>query len=560
VPGRNGVPPKLGPGTNYGGGGRAGMRSASGITALLVLAATALNACCALGAGGDVGGGLSVPGSVAGDGVGHSGPVPIAGLPLSFSHGRRAPGAAGPRRRELTALDSVEHVGVHGGVSPLGYFWAYVEIGTPPQKFSVILDTGSTLTAVPCANCAVCGEHMDPGYDPAASSTAHYIECEDTERCSPKRCKGTHCSYEQGYSEGSRLAGVYLHDQFWIGLNGEPYAVDFKFGCHDLETNLFKTQLADGIMGLAARDNTIVSVLQQAHQLPHFIFTLCLGQTGGQLVVGGVNATLHTGPMVYMPMTSSSVFYKVVFEDIRIDGTAIGAGGMGSTIVDSGTTFTYIPSSAYRKFKTAFEAACAGGACGERKSVYPSEPACFKLGLLEDHPDFSALPTMSLVFSGLEVSISPSRYLYDDTDDPTLWCVGILDNAGSSGSVIGANVMRGYDVAFDRENARIGWAPAICSEYDEPCQDCNVHHAPIVDETPISIIIGASLLVGIVVFGAIALLWVAYKRTRRGGFARLPPMTVEMQDGVSAQQTVEEADEAANTTELPPPSAPPATP
>jgi hypothetical protein len=40
------------------------------------------------------------------------------------------------------------------------YFYAQLGLGTPPHNFSTIIDTGSTVTYVPCANCAHCGVHM----------------------------------------------------------------------------------------------------------------------------------------------------------------------------------------------------------------------------------------------------------------------------------------------------------------------------------------------------------------------------------------------------------------
>ena len=40
------------------------------------------------------------------------------------------------------------------------YFYATVQLGTPPREFAVIVDTGSTVTYVPCASCGTgCGEH-----------------------------------------------------------------------------------------------------------------------------------------------------------------------------------------------------------------------------------------------------------------------------------------------------------------------------------------------------------------------------------------------------------------
>ena len=39
-----------------------------------------------------------------------------------------------------------------------GTHYATVYVGTPPQRKSVIVDTGSHYTAFPCAGCANCGE------------------------------------------------------------------------------------------------------------------------------------------------------------------------------------------------------------------------------------------------------------------------------------------------------------------------------------------------------------------------------------------------------------------
>ena len=40
------------------------------------------------------------------------------------------------------------------------YFYATLHLGTPPKQFAVIVDTGSTITYVPCASCGRnCGPH-----------------------------------------------------------------------------------------------------------------------------------------------------------------------------------------------------------------------------------------------------------------------------------------------------------------------------------------------------------------------------------------------------------------
>ena len=48
------------------------------------------------------------------------------------------------------------------------YFYATLYLGTPAKKFAVIVDTGSTMTYVPCTTCgAGCGpHHQDAAFDP----------------------------------------------------------------------------------------------------------------------------------------------------------------------------------------------------------------------------------------------------------------------------------------------------------------------------------------------------------------------------------------------------------
>jgi len=40
------------------------------------------------------------------------------------------------------------------------YYTTRLWIGTPPQEFALIVDTGSTVTYVPCSTCKQCGKHQ----------------------------------------------------------------------------------------------------------------------------------------------------------------------------------------------------------------------------------------------------------------------------------------------------------------------------------------------------------------------------------------------------------------
>eukprot|EP00968_Pinguiococcus_pyrenoidosus_P011574 scaffold940_cov262-Pinguiococcus_pyrenoidosus.AAC.7 len=59
-----------------------------------------------------------------------------------------------------------------------GTHFAYLWVGTPAQRVSVIVDTGSGITAFPCNGCNGCGSHTDPYFNADKSSSSHELQCQ----------------------------------------------------------------------------------------------------------------------------------------------------------------------------------------------------------------------------------------------------------------------------------------------------------------------------------------------------------------------------------------------
>ena len=246
-----------------------------------------------------------------------------------------------------------------------GTHFVYVWAGTPPQRVSVIVDTGSHHTAFPCKGCAECGKHTDNYFDPAKSTTANV-----------QKCNGQKCNLSQRYTEGSSWRAFVVKDTFWIGaekleyMNNIPnWNVTFQFGCQSSETGLFRTQLENGIMGMSADPATLPYVMKAAKVTPSTAFTLCFLHTGGTMAIGApassytalnkeaVQWALLTKKTGYFTVSLEGVYLRKsnsdTLEDIGEPKSKYNTGK--GIIVDSGTTDSYLPSSVASSFKRVFK-------------------------------------------------------------------------------------------------------------------------------------------------------------------------------------------------------------
>ncbi|CAJ1971168.1 unnamed protein product [Sphenostylis stenocarpa] len=91
---------------------------------------------------------------------------PAMVLPLYLSAPNSTTSALDPRR-QLYGSESKRHpnarMRLHDDLLLNGYYTTRLWIGTLREMFALIVDTGSTVTYVPCSSCELCGKHQD-GY------------------------------------------------------------------------------------------------------------------------------------------------------------------------------------------------------------------------------------------------------------------------------------------------------------------------------------------------------------------------------------------------------------
>jgi len=353
----------------------------------------------------------------------------------------------------------IEHARLYGNVDYYAYYFVDLVVGTPAQRVSVILDTGSAVCAYPCASCKHCGHHIDPAFDVGKSSTAKWLQC-SSGRCPVGRCQSGKCGYYQGYTEGSSISGFWFEDKVSLGdmIQHNPQ-VTARMGCHSNENNLFFTQKANGIFGIgpsALSGQAILDkIFKDGQHVTHKVFSICLAEWGGQFNVGGYDDSYHTGPVQRTRLKPSS-FYSVHLTSMKVNGVTVST-TWGSTMIDSGTTYTYMRSSNYRALRDTIENYCRGHSCGGTKHGT-------KCWTLSDGP--SKFPHISVLFDGIETKWVPKAYLYRKGSSQT-YCYGFEDDGPSANTVLGAVWMMHQDIVFDMEKSEVGIAAAKCPEYKD---------------------------------------------------------------------------------------------
>lgn len=258
-----------------------------------------------------------------------------------------------------------------------GEFLMNVAIGTPPNPFSAIMDTGSDLVWTQCKPCEECFDQSTPIFDPKKSSTFSELSCSN-QLCQvlpTSSCDDGGCQYMYTYGDYSSTQGILGSETFTFGSGSGADKVlvpNIGFGCGEgNEGNGFDQ--GAGLVGLGRGPLSLVSQLDEPK------FSYCLTSIDGSktstLLMGSLandntslsNSNLEganiiiTTPLVQNPSQPS--FYYITLEGISVGPTllpikedtfSLNDNGSGGMIIDSGTTITYLEKSAFDQLKKEF--------------------------------------------------------------------------------------------------------------------------------------------------------------------------------------------------------------
>jgi len=318
-------------------------------------------------------------------------------------------------------------------------YFGEVGIGTPPQMFRVIFDTGSSNLWVPSSHCGIlniaCRTHRR--YKDSSSSTFQK--------------NGTTFSIQ--YGTGS-LTGYISKDNVKMGdmtIKGQLFAEAIKEPGYTFVAAKF-----DGILGMGFPTIAVTGAVPVFNNMidqslvdePVFAFWLNRkldGEDGGELTLGGMDPAHYTGNFTWAPVTLSAYW------EFKVDGMMFGdrplcAGGCNA-IADTGTSLMTGPTR-------------------EVAQIYAAAGATPVSGVaIIDCTKIKSLPMYTIMIGGTKFTLTADQYVLKVTELGQTQCLlGItgMDIPAPAGPlwILGDVFLGPYYTVFDMGNKRVGFAAA----------------------------------------------------------------------------------------------------
>uniref|UniRef100_A0A4W4ETG3 Peptidase A1 domain-containing protein n=1 Tax=Electrophorus electricus TaxID=8005 RepID=A0A4W4ETG3_ELEEL len=318
-------------------------------------------------------------------------------------------------------------------------YYGVISIGTPPQSFQVLFDTGSSnlwVDSIYC-NTQACTTHTQ--FNPRQSTTYQY----------------TSQTFYLPYGAGS-LDGVFGYDT--VTLSGITIT-DQEIGLSTSEPGQnFVVAQFDGILGLAypslAVGNQIplVDNMMQKDLLNQNLFAVYLspnGESGSEVAFGGVDQNMYQGSLYWTPVTSET-YWQIGIQGFQVGGQETGwcsrYGGC-QAIVDTGTSSLTVPQSYLAYLMQSL---------GAQQNSYGE--------YVVDCSQANSLPSLTFTINGVNFPLPPSAYI-QETQSGLLHCEHLPHLPARSKQPapldFGDVFLRVYYSVYDRANNQMGFASAV---------------------------------------------------------------------------------------------------
>ncbi|KAM6370176.1 pepsin B-like [Pluvialis apricaria] len=316
-------------------------------------------------------------------------------------------------------------------------YFGEISIGTPPQNFLVLFDTGSSNLWVPSIYCQMPACYNHAKFKPSESSTFAY------------NGQSYNISYGSGmltvvlgYDTLSIQSIVVRNQEFGLSKN-EP-TQPFYYADFDGILGMAYPSLAEG--GLP----TALQGMMQQNQLTQPIFSFYFSRKptyhyGGELIFGGVDSRLFHGDIMWAPVTQK-LYWQVALNEFAIGQSVTNWCSRGcQAIVDTGTFLLTVP----REYVDIFVQLL-----GAQLTSY---------GYAVDCNEIPNMPTITFIINGARLPLYPSAYVLNDNGYCTLGIEAtyLPSQDGQPLWILGDVFLKEYYTVFDMANNHVGFAPSV---------------------------------------------------------------------------------------------------
>nr|CCC33063.1 cathepsin D-1 [Dermanyssus gallinae] len=330
------------------------------------------------------------------------------------------------------------------GIEPLNNFgdaqyYGPITIGTPPQTFQVIFDTGSSDLWVPSSKC--------PSSNIACATHSKY----NAEKSSTYVANGTKFAIQYGSGSVSgvlstdtvSVSGITVTKQTF-GEITEESGDSFIYGKYDGILGMGYPEIASS--GLPVFDQMVKQKVVEKAIFSFFLTRDPQHPIGSELVLGGIDPKHYKGDITYAPLTRES-YWQFRVDKVTLNGKAAPVCQKGCEgIADTGTSLFVGP--------TADVAALAS-----QLDAQETAPGLY----LVDCEKAGDLPNIEFTIAGRPFELTPLDYVVRLKQSGQTFCVLAfqgMDIPDDPIWILGDIFIGKYFTVFDRENNRVGFADA----------------------------------------------------------------------------------------------------
>ncbi|GAB1867623.1 Lysosomal aspartic protease [Camponotus japonicus] len=325
-------------------------------------------------------------------------------------------------------------------------YYGVISIGTPPQNFTVLFDTGSSNLWVPSI------ESENNIYTDICTLTSYQLACWTI-------------SYHNKYNSSKSIT---------YQANGAPFAIEYgsgglfgflstdvvnvaglnvrnqTFAEATYESSVFSLVQFDGILGMGYPTISVDGVtpvfqnMIQQRLVSQPIFSFYLNRDpsakeGGELILGGYDPNHYVGEFTYVPVTVEG-YWQFTMDSVKAGNYTLCAQGC-QAVADTGTSLIVGP----------FEDIDVINGYIQNIRDNDGNVDCDKI---------NELPTINFILSGKPHNLTPHDYIIRDTEDGVAKCCSGFQGSYLSFWILGDVFIGPFYTVFDMGNNRVGFAPS----------------------------------------------------------------------------------------------------